>query len=457
MTVRVLVGDCRAVLPTLPDGSVHCVVTSPPYFGLRDYGVDGQIGLEATPAEFIGELVTVFRELWRVLRDDGVVWLNLGDSYASDGGHSAQCDSSARVGRSNVDVQNAVRGFRPGLTPGGIKTKSLIGIPWRVAFALQDDGWILRRDVIWHKSNPMPESIEDRPTTGHEYLFMLVKSNDTTYWTHRDKPGTRSAPSPDYRWVQKRELTERDTMPEGWDTDDAIKKRWRRINLWAGHDYFYDATAVREVGIVPAGTQGAKGSAERAAKPGVNSRPPEYKVYNGTRNLRSVWTIATKHFGEAHFATFPPELAETCINACTSERGCCRSCGAPWARATELSTEYARMRSVVGGFFADGKKGRRLAEGRMMGRGQNRQNMMRDDGGIACKQITTVDWRPTCGCDAGDPVPCLVLDPFGGAGTVGVVADRLQRDAMLVELNPEYADMARRRMAKDCPLFADVS
>ena len=157
-TIRIITGDCIESMRAMPAASVHTCVTSPPYFGLRDYGHDGQIGMEPTPDEFVAALVAVFREVRRVLRDDGTLWLNLGDSYASTGGHTAQGAGSQRAGRANVNVQNARKGYAGG---DGIKVKDLIGVPWRVAFALQADGWYLRQDIIWHKPNPMPESVRD--------------------------------------------------------------------------------------------------------------------------------------------------------------------------------------------------------------------------------------------------------------------------------------------------------
>lgn len=248
----VIVGDCIAGMETLEAGSVHTCVTSPPYFGLRDYQMDGQIGLESTPEAYVARLVEVFREVRRVLRDDGTLWLNLGDSYATQGGAGTQGTTGQRANRRHTAAMASAKGV-----PEGLKVKDLIGIPWRVAFALQADGWYLRQDIIWHKPNPMPESVTDRCTKAHEYIFLLSK----------------------------------------------------------GPRYFFDAEAMKEPGVIPAGTKGAKGGAARAAVAGVNSRPPEYKVYDGMRNRRSVWTVTTKPFKGAHFATFPPDLIEPCVLA----------------------------------------------------------------------------------------------------------------------------------------------
>ena len=308
MSVKIIQGDCRDMLATLPEQSVHCCVTSPPYFGLRDYGVDGQIGLEPTPEAFVAEMVAVFREVRRVLRDDGTVWLNLGDSYA------ATTKGSSGVGK-NATNKGTLLQDRSWSVPPGLKPKDIIGIPWRVAFALQADGWYLRQDIIWHKPNPMPESVTDRCTKAHEYVFLLSKSAR----------------------------------------------------------YFYDGAAIAEDAIHAGVVKKATGEDAKNANAGFGSDTKSGFTKNDiligeTRNARSVWTIATQPFKEAHFATFPPDLAERCIKA---------------------------------------------------------------------------------GCPQGG----TVLDPFGGAGTTGLVADRLQRNAILIELNPAYVDIAQRRIEKDCPLF----
>jgi DNA modification methylase len=340
-----IVGDALDQLRRLPAESVHCCVTSPPYYGLRDYGtaqwqggeqncshsiggqvqdnkapraivsgvrpgvdasrcricgatrIDSQIGLEATPDAYIAALVAVFREVRRVLRKDGTLWLNIGDSY-------------------NTRQARRSRNF------GDTKPKDLIGIPWMLAFALRADGWWLRQDIIWSKPNPMPESVTDRCTKAHEYLFLLSKSER----------------------------------------------------------YYYDAAAIAEPAVKAGQVLHSYGTAakdrqdvsetnDRRTRIGLadwNQACPE------TRNKRSVWTVATNPYAEAHFATFPVGLIDSCILA---------------------------------------------------------------------------------GCPRGG----AVLDPFGGAGTAGLVADRLGRDAILIELNPLYADMSERRIYRDGPLFADVA
>ena len=251
---KILEGDCRQTLKSLPDESVHCCVTSPPYFGLRDYGCEDQIGLEQTPDAFVEELVSVFREVKRVLRSDGTLWLNLGDSYAGSGKGPAG-NLGAKHNERHLEHKHG------GIVPDGLKHKDLIGIPWRVAFALQADGWYLRQDIIWHKPNPMPESVQDRCTKAHEYIFLFSKSERYFF---------------DFECL--REPVSEATLADG---------RQQR------------------------GTRGTKG--EYAAVDGNCGFSAD-----GLRNKRSVWTINTKPYSGAHFATFPPSLIEPCILAgCT--------------------------------------------------------------------------------------------------------------------------------------------
>lgn len=295
-------GDCRESMRKIDAGSMNTCVTSPPYFGLRDYGCDGQIGLEQTHEEYVANLVEVFREVRRVLRDDGTLWLNLGDSYG--------------------------------------KGKQLLGMPWRVALALQADGWHLRQDIIWAKPNPMPESVTDRCTKSHEYLFLLSKS-PRYYFDHEAIKEPVAA--------------------------STISRLSQNVEAQAGSDRVPGKTngtmkAVRS----KANSFKREGSKREQAIPGqsVGTHRPdraesEYSL--DTRNKRSVWIVATRPFKGAHFATFPPELIEPCILA---------------------------------------------------------------------------------GCPEGG----TVLDPFGGAGTTGLVATQNGRDAVLCELNAEYADMARTRI-----------
>jgi len=289
MIDTILQGDVRSCLKQLEDESVQCCITSPPYWGLRDYGCDGQIGLEPTPEAYVADLVEVFREVKRVLRNDGVLWLNLGDSYAntSASGQNNFDTSTLSGGKGQRDPMN------PGLhkqIPEGIKPKDLVGIPWRVAFALQADGWYLRSDIIWNKPNPMPESVTDRCTKSHEYIFMLTKSER----------------------------------------------------------YYYDAEAIKEAAtsnINDARRGENSGTAiARCKMLGVSSEATHMGVSDdGNRNKRDVWTVATQPCSEAHFATFPPKLIEPMILAGTSEKGCCPKCGKPWERKVERTASDARQ------------------------------------------------------------------------------------------------------------------
>ena len=283
MTYRLLTGDCRELLPTLDAGSVQCVVTSPPYWGLRDYGVEAQIGQERTVDAYVETLVEVFRAVRRVLRDDGTVWLNLGDSYAGSWG--AQSRSAPVEGISNVQIQAHSRRTGTGSTTRtGLPAKNLVGIPWRVAFALQADGWILRSDIVWAKPNPMPESVTDRPTRAHEYVFLLTKS--ARYFYDADairEPAVR----PDWKH-------ERVTTPGNPDRNDGgctQRLPKRRTDKPRGH------------GRRHAGFNDRWDSLTKAEQQATGA------------NKRSVWTIATRAFPGAHFATFPPALVEPCILA----------------------------------------------------------------------------------------------------------------------------------------------
>lgn len=319
MSVKIITGDARAVLKTLPDESVHCVVTSPPYWGLRDYGVAGQIGLEETPDAFVVEMAAIFRDVRRVLRADGTAWVNLGDSYATQPGKGGNVPQTKHPNNSYpASAPHRSKMF------DALKPKDLVGIPWRVAFALQADGWWLRQDIIWSKPNPMPESVADRCTKAHEYLFLLAKSERYYY--------------------------DAEAIKEPFQTDPKENYPARAGILGRGNH---------------ASSRAPIGSPRRDNTGG-------YAPNGDGRNKRSVWEIATQPFSEAHFATFPPALIEPCILA---------------------------------------------------------------------------------GCPKGG----TVLDPFGGAGTTGLVADRLGRNAILIELNPEYAAMAERRIRGDSPLFAEVS
>jgi len=412
--------NANALHIPLADKSVQCVVTSPPYWGLRDYGTatweggnpecdhkkgevkwrsrdkstigfaesqghnleswgdrcgkcgairkDAQLGLERTPEEYTANMVQVFREVWRVLRDDGVLWLNLGDSYAN-----------TKVGNTNEAPDKRPRPYFENGThlmkfkkelPNGLKPKDLVGIPWRVAFALQADGWYLRSDIIWSKPNPMPESVTDRPTKAHEYVFLMSKSQR----------------------------------------------------------YFYDAEAVKEEAM-QAGKVQSPGSRPNGDNPDRNDNDfaerNKGKVFNN-RNRRTVWTIATEPYKGAHFATYPTALVEPCIKAGTSEKGAGPKCGKPWERVVEKT----------GGTIGKSWHNHEDDLQRGMRGGDNGRNIAAEL--YKTYKVETTGWQPACKCDAGDPIPCLVLDPFAGSGTTLLVARELGRSAVGLDLSMSY-------------------
>ena len=433
MTVRILRGDCRDMLRTLPDESVHTVVTSPPYWGLRDYGLPpsmwggdpacehefgpmgkmhrggangggaatigrdqsardavkefftgqicgrcgawhGCLGLEPTPQMFVEHLVEVFREVHRVLRADGTVWLNLGDSYATGAGkvgdHPGGGEQGARWAGDANRIRDAKRGYRgsrlsnqshqgkhlytsavgPNTQPNrmpipGLKPKDLVMVPARCALALQADGWWVRQDIIWSKPNPMPESVLDRCTKSHEYLFLLSKSERYYFDAEAIKE-----PASEGTHQRRAKYPNGKKPVAGWATGPGAHSAIEHAKPKNGARKLADA---------------GYGIKNNASFDEAMAVMPEW------RNKRSVWTVTTQPFKEAHFATFPPALIEPCILA-------------------------------------------------------------------------------------GSPRGGAVLDPFGGAGTTGLVADQHGRDAILIELNPQYADMAQRRIAGEAPLFSEV-
>lgn len=317
MTVRIINADVMAGLAELADESVHCVVTSPPYWGLRDYGVEGQIGFEETPQLFIDRMVDVFREVRRVLRNDGTLWLNMGDGYSGGGSGARDAERWPKQSRNDHRIEHRRKGTdcdpkrgkgaygQPLHHARGLKPKDLIGMPWRLALALQADGWWLRQDIIWHKPNPMPESVRDRPTKAHEYLFLMAKSAR----------------------------------------------------------YYYDQEAIREEAVYEGDKRHLRTDKSKDTGGPREDNGSRMRTGNATsgRNRRSVWEIPTQPFPGAHFATFPQKLVEPCILAGT---------------------------------------------------------------------------KPSD----------VVLDPFAGSGTVGVVAYRHGREFLGFELNPEYCDMANPRV-----------
>lgn len=343
MTVRILTGDSRELLRALPAESVQCIVSSPPYWRQRDYNMVGQVGLESTPEEYVGELVSILREARRALRSDGTCWINIGDKWASGGNGGGGSFMAAR-GEAWAHAKNT-KGWRS--PPVGYKDKDLVGVPFMLAFAMRDDGWFWRQCNVWAKPNGMPESVSDRSTISHEYVLHFSKSND--YFYNDDDARTPAAPSTETRLAQNVEdQAGSDRANGGGKTNGPMKAVSRRSDKQRGHTRRH------------AGFNDRWDSMERTEQLASGS------------NLRSVWWIAPAQYREGHYAVMPDRLAELCIVA---------------------------------------------------------------------------------GSRPGN----TILDPFAGAGTTGLVADRLQRDAILMELNPEYVAMAEQRIHRDAPLFSAIT
>jgi DNA modification methylase len=397
--IQVLHGDCRDTLRTIPDGTVQMCVTSPPYWGLRSYLTKGhadkhlEIGQEPTPEAYVETMVGVFREVKRCLHDSGTLWLNVGDSYATNV-HTGEWGMSA------VDKHHKRQEPHKRI-PEGCKPKDLCGIPWRLVLALQADGWYWRSCIVWHKKSCMPESVTDRPTNSWEPIFLLAKSQR----------------------------------------------------------YFYDAEAVKEQ-VAECSIERAKYSFD-ASKDRMNTARGGEETFtasqlvpeSGLRNQRNVWTLGPEPYSEAHFATFPTEIPRRAILAGTSARGCCPKCHAPWTRVVEKS----------GGMIGKGDWNQHDAGDEKVNRKGKESRDLSD------YQVRTVGWEPGCECgscetcgesiigdrhlcieEGGDrdphpPIPCTVLDPFGGSGTTGAVALELGRHAILCELNDAYLPLIQTR------------
>ncbi len=490
-------GDVRDALREIPDDSVHCVVTSPPYWGLRDYGLPptiwggdpdcehewgddlpgvrrdnqhldvavgnkrggkkhsganlgigtrgrycqhcgawrGCLGSEPTLDLYVQNMVEVFREVRRVLRPDGTLWLNLGDGRTSGGRtHTRDTDNKHRT------VQGAQRRV---CTPEGLKPKDLLGMPWRIAFALQEDGWYLRADIVWHKPNPKPESVTDRPTACHEYVFLLSKEPRYYYDGYAVREPCTSGPSDVKKMIEQKPRIGGLTK----DLDAPLNAASKHTNLGKK----------RAVGD-PSG-----------------------------RNRRSVWTVATEPFRGAHFATFPRKLVEPCILAGTSAGGCCPHCGKPWRRAllrtganaaneegiarmiaagvpratANLYVTKDRGQIVSLGFAPNCTCGKRTDCPRCAGRGRKLHNPLAaidaarersEATGKPCRPSRR--WIPCRACSGPgfplsewpEPVPCVVLDPFMGSGTTAAVAVQHGRHWIGTELNPDYVAIAIERI-----------
>ena len=494
--IKILKGDCLETLKKVKTNTVNTCVTSPPYWGLRDYnGEEKQLGMEDTPEEFVENLVNVFKEVKRVLRDDGTVWLNLGDSYA---GNSSRASNNGRAGYGTE---------REGVfnkSGQGLKNKDLVGIPWRVAFALQTDGWYLRQDIIWHKPNPMPESVTDRCTKAHEYIFLLSKSSKYYYDNEAIKEDL--ADSSVVRLSQQSLFEQEGSDRVPFKTNGKMKAVYSKSH---GKYATKENEAAHRQGIhanrgenlvevrnnLPKQkdlvsflkkTTNAKKLAEntdiplskiehwfRNDKSGFSYPTKEdwFKVrefiddwskdfneidtglssyelktdevlVSGKRNKRSVWTVTTKPFKGAHFATFPMDLIAPCVLAGCPEK-ICLDCGEPYVREVEsvsvkrneLPKDDSRYRpKLYDGNYKD-----------INGKGDAGYNQSKDLG-----------FKKQCDCETNETKGGTVLDPFGGSSTTGIFASANNRNSIMCELNAEYIEIAKNRINKDLGMFANI-
>ena len=438
---------------TLPDRCVHTMITSPPYWGQRDYGVDGQLGLEKDFEDHIEKLVVGFREMRRILRDDGIMWVNYSDKYSAGKcgrdvyGDTTSTLHNARLGKGKTGIKHSTP-TRP-TKVDGMPSGNLIGLAWRLALALQADGWILRSDVVWAKAvsfndvysgSTMPESVNG---TRWERCRVKMKSQkilaDGRYSDEEQKGGAKRA-SINTDWLAEYKLCP--GCPKCEKTGGYVLRRgsWRSTRA---HEYVFqfvkqipyyaDMEAVKEPQSgntlqraqypynIGGYTKTAKKDRQFGVKPYLKPR-----IDPSGRNIRDVWTINPQSYPDAHYATFPEKLVEPCIRVSTSQKGVCPKCGAQWARVID-------------------SKGTRTRPGRT-----GKPDMSEIHGDNAkyrtISETTTLSWRPTCSCNAGDPVPAIVYDPFIGSGTVAAVAAKLDRNYMGSELSAEYMKQAEARI-----------
>lgn len=453
--LTVLIGDCRETLKNLPDESVQCCVTSPPYWGLRDYGtakweggeescdhnvgifdskkghangfsghdkrpgpecgkcgakrIDAQLGLEKTPEEFVTNMTAVFREVHRVLRSDGTLWLNMGDCYNGTGNRAPNIRDDGTL---------SYRAGGKGNSVSGLKAKDMVGVPWMLAFALRADGWYLRQWMPWVKRNAMPESVTDRPATSCETFFLLTKS--PTYFYDGEAVKMPSSPGTHARLSQNVEAQIGSERANGGRKTNGNMKAVGKITV-AGSgvgdrnrrngDWFFDSD------------------------------------WQGMFTDDDGWPVAMMvnpvGYKGAHFATFPPKLIAPCIAAGTSSRGCCPTCGTPWTRIMDEGEPDLEWQRQCGGdangeYHGENQKAYQLHKAQPASTVKERVL-------AGMKKRRTLDWEPGCKCGREDTVPCVVLDPFGGSGTTGKVAIESGRHVILCELNPEYGKLIDQR------------
>ena len=399
--------------------------------------------MEKTPEEYVAKLVEVFREVKRILRPDATLWLNLADSYNSTAGFCRSTGTWKRQGRAGGSADRK--------QIASLKCKDLCGIPWRVAFALQANGWWVRSTIIWAKPNPMPESVSGsrwerhrikiKGTTPNDWIDDAIKQTGIDTGRHGGNTGLKNKQAKYIDCPGCPKCTPNDGLVLRMSAGRPTRAHEYIFELTKSDSYYFDSEAVKERLLSTAEKYLLAGKSVRehhayGTVAGIKLGKHSFESLPSGRNIRSVWTITTKPFKEAHFATFPPELPERCIKAGTSEKGVCPKCGAPWVRV------IGARRSFESG---SGKSGNLIV---------GKQNSVQGGGETLdirrgpCVETKTIAWRPSCTCRAGEPIPATVLDPFAGAGTTGVVAKQLGRDFILIELKREYCEMAEKRIGR---------
>ena len=429
-----MLGDWINVLSGMPSDSIDCCVTSPPYFSHRDYQVEGQLGQESTPAEYVAKLVEGFNEVRRVLKPTGSLWLNLGDSYASQSGGYSDNDGYGNSSVISASAQSAVVPNKNRKLPG-LKPKDLIMIPAMVAIALRDSGYYLRSDIIWEKPNSMPASATDRCTNSHEHLFLLTKNNQYFYDAEAIKERCSEANINDF--LARKTLDNKGRGKKGT-YDEARPDLTRSREAYMPKDFMRNKRSVWRVG--EGGEEIWRWLFENTTEEFFY--PLLEKFISESENKNSVWSINTKPFKGAHFACFPQELIIDCIKAGSSEYGCCADCGAPWERIVERTAgESVSCPKTDAAHIARG------------GVGKPSGTVGKSGGGRINGTTETIGWQPTCKCDTKEIVPSIILDCFGGAATTGVVARKLNRNFILIELNPEYVQIGNDRLSAELGMF----
>lgn len=426
--------NCYTGLQKLPNGVFDCCVSSPPYYGLRNYGLPevtfpacsfkvfgfekrfdewtGHLGLEPSPEMFVAHMVLIYEQVRRTLKDNGTCWVNMGDSYNSGssgglGGSTIQ-GGQTNQSKSNRHGKKAVK---------NIKHKDLVGVPWMLAFALREAGWYLRQDVIWNKPNPMPESVTDRCTKAHEYIFLLSKQPKYYFDAEAIKQPAKN-PEDDVRRKHAQ-------VPENKSAPTTLKNGIRPVK---------------------SGNKQRVTAAERGCPEGTGKNQASLVPWEGMMaNKRSVWTVTTKPFAEAHFATFPEDLIVDCIKASTSEHGNCDECGKPYERVFTKELVPGPKASY------NSKPDERDAGADAQDQGSNRMKDGHKPGWI--NKTETTGWQKICMCGGGCVRPATVLDPFGGSATTAVVSKKLNRNYVLYELNPTYIKMGQKRLYKEIGMF----